>query len=88
MGYVVFEMRDEEIFVAEIHIEPAFQSKGIGAEILNKFYIIQKEENKLLSLNVLKSNPRAKQFYEREGFSQIGENDNKYFMQKKVKTDV
>lgn len=68
----------QDIYIDYIATDPNHRSKGIGAKLLN--YVSDTLGYKNIELEVFSKNPRAKQFYEREGFKVI--NEKKDFMMK------
>lgn len=60
----------EHNYIAGIFVSSAFQSKGIGKQLLQ---YVKRMKNEL-TLNVYKKNVRAVQFYQRENFCIIREN--------------
>ena len=77
IGFVKFETTERELELIQIQIEPKFQNKGFGTNIIKK--LIDVEKGKTIKLSVLKTNP-AVQLYERLGFKTI--NEDEYHMQK------
>lgn len=59
---------ESEIDILATH--PEFRSKGVGAALVK--YCLEKSPHHKLVLNVHHENPRALQFYKREGFIKIG----------------
>ena len=56
----------EEIWIDYIATDPAHRSMGIGKKLIE--YVRDNMGYKYIGLDVLSKNPRAKAFYEREGF--------------------
>jgi GNAT superfamily N-acetyltransferase len=81
-GIMSITRQTELIKVNKLFILPEYQSKGIGEAALK---VIIKEAtiaNLPVRLQVLKVNPRALAFYNRLGFTKIGENDTHFLMEK------
>src|SRR5205085_11100574 len=66
---------DNSIRVTDIYIIDKFQSKGIGEDIMKKIIEKAAEEKKDVTLQVLKVNDKAQEFYKRLGFIQTGESN-------------
>lgn len=71
-GLLELEHRRDEIFLANIQIEPTLQNRGLGAAAI-RFLQTEAAACRLpLRLQVLKVNP-ARRFYERLGFTTVGD---------------
>lgn len=79
MGFAAFEINYQGLPVTKIHkiyILPAAQGKGLGKNLFD--HISQKSVEKgikRLSLNVNRNNEKALEFYQRNGFDVVGEED-------------
>jgi len=71
---------EDEWTVDQIQLEPEFQDKGLGTEILRSLQQSARAARVRLSLYVLKVNP-ALRLYERLGFSIVVEEEGMYAMQ-------
>ncbi len=69
------EENANSITVCGIYITDKYQSMGIGEQLMNNVIDKAKTGGKVVQLQVLKVNTRAKKFYERLGFITIGENE-------------
>jgi predicted N-acetyltransferase YhbS len=68
------------IILDNIHIEPAYQGKGIGSLAIDSLIFKQAREKKVpVCLMVLKNNP-AESLYKRLGFRVIGGSDTRLYM--------
>ena len=74
IGYVSFEIKDEDAFMSKIYLLSSHRGKGIGKDCL-RFVENYAKENGLraLSLSVNKKNLLAKSFYENNNFKIIEE---------------
>jgi ribosomal protein S18 acetylase RimI-like enzyme len=63
-GLLILRDEPEELYVAEIQLEPQQQGRGVGTAILR----LLMERGKPVTLRVLHVNPRARVLYERLGF--------------------
>lgn len=80
MAVGTLELVEEEgaVKIAGIYIIDSYQSKGIGGKIMKD--MIRNNCEKQIKLQVLKVNPRAREFYERLGFEITGEEKHHYKM--------
>ena len=65
----------DSIEIDIIEILPEFQNKGIGTQLLKNIISFSRQNNKIVSLQVLKANTRALKLYKYLGFHVINEND-------------
>jgi ribosomal protein S18 acetylase RimI-like enzyme len=81
IGFVDIVERKDCFYLENIEIAPLYQSRGIGARIIQK--LIERARQKLLpvKLQVLKVNPRARALYERLGFRCTGETATHFVME-------
>ncbi len=79
VGMLQISKRNGELYLGNFLVTPAFQNRGIGTAVLKKVL----DQGKLLELpiklKVLKKN-RAKNLYERLGFTVTGKTDTHYIM--------
>jgi ribosomal protein S18 acetylase RimI-like enzyme len=68
IGAVELEVRDDDVFVRSIVVEPAFQGQGIGAVVLRAIRAGAAELGQAIALSVVHQNPRAQALYTRLGF--------------------
>lgn len=66
-GYVVFDT----VYINNIAVKSEYRSKGIGSALLKDF--INKSADKILTLEVRKSNSAAISLYNKFGFEIVGE---------------
>ncbi|MFD9890343.1 GNAT family N-acetyltransferase [Amycolatopsis sp. NPDC059027] len=71
-GSLIVETRPEEIYLGRIEIHPDYQSRGIGGHVVRTLVAQATERGLPVVLDVLAVNVRAKAFYERLGFVEIG----------------
>lgn len=62
------EGRSECLYIFELQISRAHQSKGIGGALVNALKGLAKQSNLKMSLTAFKHNPGARRFYGRHGF--------------------
>jgi len=79
-GAVVVTEAAKEIVLQYLAIEPWCQGRGIGSAIVARLRERAAAARKPLTLRVLRSNPRARNLYERLGFQVIVETDERFYM--------
>ncbi len=79
IGQLVLEDTGEELYLAALFIDPAWQNKGLGRAIIQEVIAEANEAGRIVNLQVLKVNP-AKRLYERLGFEVVGETGTHYKM--------
>jgi GNAT superfamily N-acetyltransferase len=67
VGVLEIDDRPDELYLALLELSPSWQGKGLGTDVLRSAIAQAKRSNKPLALHVLRSNPRARAFYKREG---------------------
>jgi ribosomal protein S18 acetylase RimI-like enzyme len=72
--------RGDELFVSELVIEPLYQRRGIGSELLRRTQAAAARRALPVRLQVLRVNP-AKALYERLGFEVYGELEHHWQME-------
>jgi len=80
VGYVEFVETEQAVELKNILIDNKYQSRGIGTFVITGFIDDTTKKGKVLTLEVLGVNSRAKKLYELLGFSVIGERDKKILM--------
>lgn len=79
VGLLKLDEKENRIEIVQIQIDPKFQKKGLGQQIIKEVIKNALAQNKELVLSVLKANP-AKELYERLGFKIIGEDEFSFMM--------
>jgi len=79
-GYVQIVDELDAIKVKMIVLAPAFQSRGAGTELMRDTIDRARAAHKPVWLGVLSENHRARAFYERLGFREIGTTDTHHLM--------
>lgn len=79
VGLLKLDEKENRIEIVQIQIDPKFQKKGIGQQIIKEVIKNALANNKELVLSVLKVNP-AKELYERLGFKTIEEDEFSFMM--------
>lgn len=80
VGYSHVEDRGGELFIRMLIVHPQYQGKGIGKKLLESVIRSSLEKSRPIRLEVFKINNKAKEYYERHGFSVEGETSSSYFM--------
>jgi ribosomal protein S18 acetylase RimI-like enzyme len=78
IGMLDVERRPDEIRIARIEIEPRWQGRGVGTELLSTLISEAGQNGQDLVLDVLAVNHRAMALYQRLGMTEVarhGEND-------------
>ena len=78
IGSLKFIKEKDHIFLSELFIMQAYQSKKIGSRIINDYIYNAYTEKKTVKLQVLRINKRAVKLYKKLCF-EIYEEDNVYF---------
>jgi GNAT superfamily N-acetyltransferase len=81
VGWLQATETPTEIVLEQFFVAPERQRAGIGAQVLRGLLAGWKLAGKPLALTVLKNNP-ARRFYERFGFSVVGETGVKFEMRR------
>jgi ribosomal protein S18 acetylase RimI-like enzyme len=68
VGFVDIRTGDDGCFLHTMVIAPKWQSGGIGGAVLEEL----KAKSGRIALTVLKTNRRARRFYEKAGFREVG----------------
>ncbi len=70
-----------QVILDLLFITPEYQGNGIGSALVDQLIADAKKKSKSLTLDVLKSNTKAKTFYEDKGFSVIKEDTKRFYLQ-------
>jgi GNAT superfamily N-acetyltransferase len=82
IGYLSFQDEAEALLLNKLHLHPDHQGQGRGSEIILRIIEMARSAHKPIQLSVLATNPRARRFYERHGFSAIAANTEKIRMRR------
>ncbi len=80
IGFLKAKEHKDKLEIIQIQIEPKYQCQGFGQKIINSIIEIAKENNKIVTLSVLKSN-KAQELYHRIGFKIIRVDNFSYIME-------
>lgn len=81
IGWVQSLTANGALYLAQIFIEPAFQRRGIGTEVIRGLIDQAARAGQPITLGVVKTN-RARNLYQRLGFHITHENDRKFYMRR------
>ena len=73
-GYLQAAVVENNIVLKDLHIDEAFQNRGIGSQVLRALLAEARRIAKSVTVSVVKFNP-ALAFYERAGFRIVSEPD-------------
>ncbi|GAA4535625.1 GNAT family N-acetyltransferase [Amycolatopsis samaneae] len=71
-GSLIVETWPEAVYLGRIEVHPAYQSRGIGGHVVRTLLAEAAGHGLPVVLDVLTVNVRARAFYERLGFVEIG----------------
>ena len=83
IGFLATSSTPNTLKVNQIFILPEYQSKGIGSACLTRIIDDANLVQKSVTLQVLKVNPRGVAFYQRLGFTIVGESPTHFQMEKR-----
>ena len=81
IGLVSIHQADDRVHLRKLFLLPEAQGKGVGSQVLAQVLDEARQARRPVALTVLKSNPRAKSFYERHGFALLEETETHYKME-------
>ncbi len=81
IGVLELIEKEDQIYLEEIQIDPDYQGKGLGSQIIKDIMKKAFESNLSVGLMVLKINDKAKRLYESLGFTLTGETKTHYIME-------
>ena len=82
VGFLATSSTSDTLKVNQLFIFPEYQGKGIGSACMTRIVDDANLEQKSVTLQVLKVNPRGVAFYQRLGFTIIGESFTHFQMEK------
>lgn len=86
-GFIWYSLKGMRLHINTIIIDKEYQSKGIGSKIFNELELKAKESKiPYIQLGVQGVNKRARDFYKKNGFKEIGYMNefDTYYMEKKI----
>jgi GNAT superfamily N-acetyltransferase len=85
VGWLQKSIQDDALYLEQIFIDAAFQSRGIGTGIIRRLIDKAKQDGRPVTLRVVKTNP-ARRLHERLGFRVTHEDDRKFYMRRETVT--
>jgi ribosomal protein S18 acetylase RimI-like enzyme len=80
VGMMVVDDQPEQLHLDKLYVDPEFQRRGIGTELLRQLILRARAADKPLRLRVLRVNP-ARALCDRLGFIVVAETPERYFME-------
>ena len=74
VGFVVVRLADDHLALEHLYIVPGHQGKGIGAEVLRTIFADADARSLPVKVGALRDSD-ANRFYQRHGFSKVGEGE-------------
>ena len=81
VGLVTVRREEGLLRLLQLFVLPEAQGQGIGSQVLAQVLDEARRAHHPVALRVLKSNPRAKAFYQRHGFAAVGETQTHHLME-------
>ena len=82
VGFLSTSSTRDTLKVDQIYILPEYQGRGIGAACMRDIINDANQEQKSVTLQVLRINTRATAFYQRLGFTTVDENSTHFQMKR------
>lgn len=79
-GVLVVEQRADEYYLALIELLPEYQGRGVGTAVVTDHLLEAQRLGLSATLHVLKTDIRARQLYQRLGFTIVAEEEIRYKM--------
>lgn len=73
VGFVTLLPGPGRLYIQTLCVAPEHQGRGVGSTVVQRVVAEGLKSNRVVSLSVLKANPRAQALYERLGFVVVGE---------------
>jgi ribosomal protein S18 acetylase RimI-like enzyme len=86
IGFLDVMIRGDAIILQNIEIDPKYQGRGIGTELIRRLFVSADHNGIPVKLQVLKVNSRARELYERLGFVQTGHTKTHFQMERPCAT--
>ncbi len=80
VGWVQVQETSEAVFVHHLYIAAEHQRRGVGTRMLKKILKDARLRGKPVHLWVIRNNPRARQLYQRLGFTIVDEDKVKFHL--------
>lgn len=80
-GFVIGELHDDVAYLRELDVDPAFQKRGIGAQLVEAFVDRARTDGaKATYLSTFRDPPWNAPFYRKHGFTDVARADYFYWM--------
>ena len=83
VGWLQSMVEDDTLFLAQIFVDPAFQRRGIGTEVMKGLIAGAAQARRAVTLGVVKTNP-AMRLFRRLGFRITHDDDRKFYMKREA----
>jgi ribosomal protein S18 acetylase RimI-like enzyme len=83
IGWVELRQPEDEIFLKQLYISPAYQRRGIGSRVMRLLLAERCRTAKSMALFVLKNNPACR-FYRRHAFDVVWETETTFVMRREI----
>lgn len=80
-GVLAIEEKVQSVHLARIFLLPRFQRRGVGTRVVRALTDVARQRGQPVELTVLRVNDPARRFYERLGFSVVGETQTHFHME-------
>jgi len=82
VGLLACRAEDGRLHILQLFLLPAAQGRGIGSHVLSQVLDETRRSQRPIFLRVLRSNPRARAFYDQHGFRATEETETHYYMER------
>jgi ribosomal protein S18 acetylase RimI-like enzyme len=83
IGWVELRQAENDIFLKQLYISPAYQRRGIGSRVMRLLLAERCRTAKSMALFVLKNNPACR-FYRRHAFDVVWETETTFVMRREI----
>lgn len=86
MGFIAYYINEDNhfVYIPQIVVHKDARHKGLGHSMINVLCDSIGEDMKFIKLEVLKSNFYARDFYQREGFEEVEDHDDRLLLKRKL----
>lgn len=84
VGFVIVSKKEKSIHIHRLAVKARFQSRGIGATLIEHVSEEAKKQHLKITLKVYRDNQRAIAFYRKLGFQFLAESNHNIVLQKSV----
>lgn len=83
IGWLQTSLVEDAVFIVQLFVDPALRGQGIGERIVRMLIDEAAEQQKAVTLGVVKANP-ARRLYQRLGFRITHEDDSEFYMRREA----